>query len=423
MKRSGKQGLKRSYFSKPLIGLAIVLAVISISLINAPYVYSADKPPIKIAHLGVITGLMSSYGGGGLNGLKVFVKQVNEDGGILGREVVLLSRDTGGRPENAVKEMKRAVLEDKVNFIITTDTSGVILAECPVAAELKCLLIHNTASTIKFQNKVCNRYSFRTGETSKFFIYSLAKRVSIYDPQVLRWAAICPDYEWGHVAWEGFQKYAKELNPNVEIVGNIYTPFGSADFRPYISKILALKPQGVMTALWSGELVTFIKQAKMYGFFDKIKRFVDLSSTTMDVSMAMGEEMVETYGNSYYYFGFPDTPQHRRFIDDYREMFGDYPVSSAGSGFRAGHFLKAAIEKANTIDTEKVIDAFDYLTVATPAGGQGWMRPHDHQVQSEYMVTGRTAPDPNYPFWTFKDIWLCPGTEGNATKEEVEGCL
>jgi branched-chain amino acid transport system substrate-binding protein len=347
---------------------------------------------------------------------------VNEEGGSLGRKVEILSRDSGGRPEIAVREFKRAVLEDHVDFIITTDGSGVALALCPVAKELKTVLIISTASTIKYQMGICNRYTFRTGESSKFFTYSAAKIAATKEPWLKRWVGINPDYEWGHVSWEGFQKYLKQLNPDVEFAGNFFTPFGSADYRPYISKILDLKPDGVVTALWTGELVTFIKQAKMYGFFERVKRFVDTSSTTLDASMILGKEMVEMFGNTYYYFGYPDTAQNRKFIKDYRTLTGEYPISSAGATIKSGLYLKSAIEKAGTTDKEKVIDSLEGLRLETFAGGKGWVRPKDHQVQSEYMVTGKTGPDPNYPFWIFKDILLIPGNEGNTTEDEIEGC-
>jgi len=422
-KKTKKNGVSRRDFIKTGIGGGIGLAALSRGLIGTAYVHGAEKSPIKIGNLGVMTGVMSVFGTAGYNALKIFANQVNEEGGILGRKVEILPRDTGGRPENAVREFKRAVLEDHVDFVITTDGSGVCLALCPVAKELKTMLIIATASTIKFQNKICNRYTFRTGESSKFFLYAAAKIVASKEPWVKRWVGINPDYEWGHVAWEGFQRYIKQLNPDAEIAGNFFTPFGSADFRPYISKILDLKPEGVVTALWTGELVTFIKQAKMYGFFDRIKRFVDCSSTTMDASMILGGEMVEMFGNSYYFFGYPDTTENRRFIKDYRAEAGQYPISSAGATFKAGLYLKAAIEKAGTTDTEKVIDSFEGIELETFAGGKGWMRPKDHQLQSEYMVTGRTAPDPKYPFWIYKDLLLVPGSEGNTTDDEIEGCI
>jgi branched-chain amino acid transport system substrate-binding protein len=85
--------------------------------------------PIKIGHVGVISGVPASLREGGLKAMQVFEKQVNEEGCILGRPVKLISRDTPAKPANAVTQLRKLILEDEVDFVLTTDTSAVILAE------------------------------------------------------------------------------------------------------------------------------------------------------------------------------------------------------------------------------------------------------------------------------------------------------
>jgi branched-chain amino acid transport system substrate-binding protein len=419
-----KKGISRRDFIKSGIGGTIGFATLGSGLMGRAYVYGAEKPPIKILSLSVVSGVMADFGTGGFNALKIFAKQVNEAGGILGRKVEIIHRDSAGRPEIAVREFRRGVLEDKADFMIMTDGSGVILALCPVGKELKTLWISGTAGTPKFQQGVCNRYSFRAVETAPFSVYAVAKISATREPHLKRWAGINPDYEWGHVGWEYFQKYLKKLNPDVEFVGNFFSPYGSADFRPYISRLLDLKPDGVFTSLWTGELTTFIKQAKMYDFFKRIKRFIDGSTTTLDASMALGNDMEEMFGTCFYFCDYPDTPENRKFVKHYRELTGGgYPLSSSGSTYKASLYLKGAIEKAGTTDTEKVADALSGLALKENiAGGRCWMRPKDHQDINEYVIAGKTGPDPRYPFWIFKELLFVQGTEFYPIEDPIIGC-
>ena len=62
------------------------------------------------------------------------------------------------------------------------------------------------------------------------------------------------------------------------------------------------------------------------------------------------------------------TPEHLRFLNAYRERYNDYPRVGSVAGYLAFYALAAAIEKAGSLDTNKVITAFEGLTVASPFG-------------------------------------------------------
>jgi branched-chain amino acid transport system substrate-binding protein len=380
----------------------------------------AQERPIKIGHAAVMTGLLSSLGVSGNQAMKIFVKHVNEGGGLLGRKVELVSRDTQAKPDVATQEVRRLALDDQVDFVVTTDSSGVVLAISPLASQLKKIMVHGTGASKRFAN-VCNPYAFKAADSSRLFGYAAAKVMGAKAPEVKRWAGINPDYEWGRVVWEDFRTFFPRFLPTAEIAKELWPPFKAADFNPYITALLEAKVEGVVTSLWSGDLVNFIKQAKQFDFFKQIKVFMDMSSTTLDVCLALGNDMVPVWGSGYYYFGYEKNAVNRAFVRDYLAAFKTVPVSSAGSTYRAALFLKAAVERAKSIEPTAVAAAFKDLTIETPMG-RDTMRGKDHEVISGAMVLGRTAPDSAYPYWTFSDLQTAAGTEAAVPEAEAKAC-
>lgn len=413
------QTFRRREFLKVGTAGALAATVAGAVPVRTARAQDASKP-IKIGHAAVMTGLLSSLGVSGNQAMKVFVKHVNDGGGLLGRKVELVSRDTQAKPDVATQEVRRLALDDQVDFIITTDSSGVVLAISPLAAQLKKIMVHGTGASKRFAT-VCNPYAFKAADSSRLFGYAAAKVMGAKAREVKRWAGINPDYEWGRVVWEDFRAFFPRFLPGGEIVKELWPPFKAADFKPYIAALLEAKVEGVVTSLWSGDLVNFIKQAQQFDFFSQTKVFMDMSSTTLDVCLALGNEMVPVWGSGYYYFGYEKNSVNQAFVRDYVATFKTVPVSSAGSTYRAALFLKAAIERAKSVEPTAVAAAFKDLTIETPMG-RDTMRGKDHEVISGAMVLGRTAPDRAYPHWTFTDLQTVAGTEAAVPEAEVKAC-
>ena len=80
----------------------------------------------------------------------------------------------------------------------------------------------------------------------------------------------------------------------------------------------------------------------------------------------------------------------------YRAQFNDYPSGWSAEGYDGVYFLAAAIKKAGSLDTDKVIAALEGLTIDAPRG-KATLRKEDHQLSSDFMV-GETVFEKAYPF-------------------------
>lgn len=403
-----KKKITRRAFVKVVGSGALVAGA---ATFGVPTLLRASSKPIKFGQLNTTSGIMASQGVPGMRGAQIAQEIINQAGGIMGRKLELVQEDDQVKPSVGVRKFRKLVLEDKVDFVFGTNSSGVGLACVPLANEFKKIFI-STSMSDKYTGSNCSPYVFRIGEST-----SMASKASAYcmvanEPGIKKWAGINPDYVFGHESWDFFKKGMKEKKHPVEIVKESYSPFGSQDYKPYITALLESKAEGVFTSLWTGDLINFIKQAKPFGFFDKVKAFVN-NTTSFATAIGLGDQMVPFWGEARYYPFYRDTEINRKYISMYRKKFDGYPGADVGAEcFATVMALKLAIEKAGTTDTPKVIAALEGLEFEVPEGKK-WIRPEDHSGIDEVVLLGKFHRDSKYPFWVYdpKTYFTVPGKE------------
>ena len=129
-----------------------------------------------------------------------------------------------------------------------------------------------------------------------------------------------------------------------------------------------------------------------------------------EVLSALGDKMPEgIWVGTRYWFGANDSPINTNFIKAYKKRFNEYPSYNSQGSYAAIYAYKAAIEKAKSFDTDKIIAALENLTVATPSG-KLLIRAEDHQA----VVDGNwgiTKADPAYNIRILDPIRVFPGNE------------
>ena len=256
----------------------------------------AKEKPIKFGQIMTTSGIMAGQGIPGMRSARIAEEIINKSGGILGRPLKIIQEDDELKPGVGVRKFRKLVLEDKVDFLFGTNSSGVGLALVPLANEFGKIFI-STSMSDRFTEQDCSPYIFRIGEST-----SMASRASAYcmcdrEPSVKKWAGINPDYIFGRESWTWFKKGMEEKGAKIEIVHEAFPPFGCQDFKPYITEVLESGAQGVFTSAWTGDLINFVKQAKPFGFFDKVKAFVN-NTTAHATSIGLGDDMVPFWGEA-----------------------------------------------------------------------------------------------------------------------------
>jgi branched-chain amino acid transport system substrate-binding protein len=199
-----------------------------------------------------------------------------------------------------------------------------------------------------------------------------------------------------------------------------FPKIATEDYSPYITSIMAAKPDGVFISLWSGDLVNFVKQANKMGFFkQKFTVLMSLGAAT-EVLYALKDQMpAGIWVGTRYWFLANNSPVNKHFVEAYKAKYGVYPSYNAQNAYAALYALKAAIEKAGSTDKMAVIKALEGLTFEAPAG-KIYIRPQDHQGILD-VTWGKTAIDAHYPIRILKPVVVFKGEEVTPKAEET-GC-
>jgi branched-chain amino acid transport system substrate-binding protein len=377
----------------------------ALTLVIASSAFSQNT--IKIGVIYDFAGGCHMYSEAGIKGIKMALEEINAKGGILGKKVEYIVRDTEGKTDVAVREVKDLILREKVNFLIGPCSSGTALAMQVVHSEYKILRISAIANTEAqtvdkfspyFVQVVPNTYMEAVAATRYF-----QKKV----PKAKKFATIGPDYDFGRREEGAFTEEIKRLVPDAEIVYEAWPKLGEKDFTAFITAIMAKKPDAVHGSLFGGDLVSFTKQAAPYGFFEKTP-FIALYD--LPVLVALGPDAPEgTFGFGRGCFFMDPNPKMMEYVEKFKKVYGDYPDGWAVQNYDAVYLLKAAIDKAGTIETEAVIKAIAGMPFDSLRGPFS-IRALDH-MGTVPCYQGTVAKDPKYPFKTWKDLSRVPGEE------------
>lgn len=396
---------------------ALVVAILSLSLIVTPAL-AAKKKPIKIGLLYALSGLAAVYTKGTVIGHEIAAEEINAKGGVLGRKIKFVVRDNKLKPGIAVKEFRRMVTRDRVDFVMGIISSGVALAVSQVAKEMKVLFVDTIAQTAALTGEQGHPYVIRTN-TNSTIIGRTAALAASKGPWKTYYF-IGPDYEWGHRVNADFWEFLQTKKEGVTKMGDLWPKLGERDYSSHITTMLNAQPDAVFTSLWGGDLIAFIKQAKAYGFFDKVQ-FIATGAGDLDIMKPLGAEMPDGLMATFLYaFDWlpVKTEENRKFVAEFKKRAGYEPKSGDIIGYVSTYMLAEAIERAGTTETEALIKALRGAKFNTLLGDVT-IRDFDGQATFSYN-TGYTYTNPCYPFKRLKDITRATGEEVLRTKEEVE---
>ncbi len=390
----------------------MVLAALLALVLLVPPPADAQKP-IRVGFPMIMSGPGALFGEPASKGAQMFVDELNAKGGVLGRKIELVVRDTKGNADEAVRVSRELILKDNVDFLVGTLTSAEGPAVSVVAKENKIVFIAPIPKTdqLTAPDKL-HPYVFRVASTTTIEGRTAAELIAGWN--VKRVATISPDYAYGQDVTRTFVEHIKKVKPGIEIVDQQWPKLGEADYTPFINAQMAKKPDAVFSSLWGGHFVTFAKQAKPLGYFDAIKyNFLGAGeAASPESTKAMGADYpVGIWGNSYDAFYWTDgPPAHRDYVARVSKYLKDeYPSSWAIQGYIGMLALAEAIKKANSTDSDKVAKALLGLTIDTPHG-KLTIREKDHQA-NRAQIYGKTVKDPKYPFAIMK-----PATYVDPTK-------
>lgn len=397
-----------------VFSISLSIMIIAFVFVLAPSALAAKA--FKIGIVDCYSGPPAAYTNDVRDAFKLEVEKINAAGGILGRKIEVLTRDSKFKVDLGLSAAKELIYRENVDIMMGTINSALALAISNMCKKEKVPFFVTFSKSAKITGAKGHRYVFSITENTalagKAAAAGLAKK-----PYKKYWIA-GDDYEYGHAIADGVWNNLKKIKPGVELLGQSWWKVGEPDFTPYITAILSAKPDAVIVATGGRDCVPFLKAAKATGFNERVPFFMH-TATELSTLKPLGLDAPENViGTSNYFYYYPETSANKSFVKKFETAYNRKPAVGAVYGLLAAKFIFGAYNKAGKIDTEKFIDNVEGMWVNSPVG-KVTMRAYDHQAMLP-MFMGVTKKVAGYDYLIATDIVTIPGKDVMPSIAEIK---
>jgi branched-chain amino acid transport system substrate-binding protein len=339
--------------------------------------------PIVVGSVLDETGGLNIYGKAMVDSTNLAIKHINEQGGVLGRQLKLVSYDSQSDNAKYTLYANQLALQDKAVVIMGGITSASREAMRPIMDRNKTLYFYNE----QYEGGVCDKNVFATGivpsqqvaPTVAWAIKNIGKKFYV----------LAADYNYGHISADWVNEYVKQGGGSV--IGTDFIPLDVAEFGSIINKLQDAKPDVVFSLLVGGNHIAFYRQFAALDLGSKMK--------IVTATFGLGNEQVVVAANEakdivavYPYFQEVDNPVNREFVSMWHKEYGaDYPyiTDSAVTVWNGWHLWAKAVQMAGSTDRARVIKALESrLSFDGPSGTVTIDGRSHHLIQNTHF--GRT---------------------------------
>ena len=295
----------------------------------------SDTNEIKIGTIGPLTGDVATYGISTKNGVEIAVDQFNENGGIDGKKVVLISEDTRGDQTEAANAASKLIERDKVVAIVGGVISAETMTAGPIANDAGVVMISSSSTAAGIPE--IGDYIFRNCLSDEVQAVQLAEYAAS-ELGLKRFAIMFTNNDYGLSLRNAFEAKAKEI---AEVVGVETYNDGEKDFRAQLTKLKGANPDALYIAGYYTEAAKIAQQAKEQGLDVQLLGADGFFSPTL---IELGEDAVE---DAVFTAGFfPDDPSEnaQNFVKAYMEKFNEEPDMFAAQAYDAAMILLNALK-------------------------------------------------------------------------------
>jgi branched-chain amino acid transport system substrate-binding protein len=354
------------------------------ALASVSTAFAAD--PIKI---GVISEAQAVAGSSIAPAAQLAADEINAKGGVDGRKIEIVAYDDHSSSAEAVRAFQRAVSEDKVNAVIASYVSEVVLALEPWAGRLKTMLITpGAASDVITQNIAKdydqNKYTFHGYLTSSALSGLVCDAVKdlLVDPRKFKSAVIVSeDAAWTTPLDAGYETCLPKIG--LKVLDHVRFSPDTTDFTPIFNKIEALKPDVIVTGIshvgtqptvqWKSQQVPI----PMIGVSSQATN----STFWKDTNGATDGVLFNAVSGP----GVAVSPRTLPFVAAYEKRFGNTPAYSGYTAYDEVYMIAEAVHRAGSTDSDKLVDAMEKTDFVGTIGRTQFLPkgdPHVHGLKT-----------------------------------------
>jgi branched-chain amino acid transport system substrate-binding protein len=378
------------------------------SAIGFPSIVRAQADKIKIGHLTPLTGFLGALGAYAQLGIRMAAEEINASGGVMGRQLDILSEDSVN-PATAATKAQRMLDQDGVAFLMGEINSASALTIMQVAERNKRLFMQIGARSDALRGKNCNKYTFHVDIPNTVMVNAVGKAL-VREKMVKdkKFFTLTADYIFGHDLLNAAKRFFAANQGN--LIGDELVATDVTDFSPYLLKIRQAKPDVVCSNLAGNQVTTLIKQYAEFGLPFPI---VGFNLNTADAWAAGDGNLSGTWPTVWYHT--LEVPASKTFVANFIKKYNKPPENHAWIEYITLKIMAQAINETKSTETDRLIaylekeTEFDILK-ARKAHFRSW----DHQLMQEaypftvrpkgqardqwdFIALGPAVPDANEP--------------------------
>ena len=390
---------------------------LSAGALSAPFVSRLARgaeEPIKLGSLLDGSGAIGLEGSRMIQTTEYAVGVLNAAGGLLGRQIQLVSYDTQSSMQLYSQFAQQLILKDKVDVIQGGITSASREAIRPTLDRYKMLYFYNT----QYEGGVCDRNVFCTGTTPAQTVeHVLEYALKTWGKKAYIVAA---DYNYGQITAKWMTKFCRDGGGSV--LQTDFFPLDVTNFSSAISRIQQAAPDFVLSALVGANHSGFYRQWDAAG----MKKKIPMGSTVFglgDELTSMDHSTTDGIVTSFGWYNDVDTPASNAFVKGMQAKYGAgvTDLGELDSATFEGIMLWAeGVKKAGSVAQAKVIAAMESgISIDGPSGKVTMDAKTHHTIRNAYLAEPKagkwdilaTFPD-QYPADTGGacDLLKSPGT-------------
>jgi ABC-type branched-subunit amino acid transport system substrate-binding protein len=369
--------------------------VISASLLISGFifdVYAAEPGIVKIGLNYPETGPYAKQGLDQKRAAELAVEEINAAGGILGKKVQLVLRDTKSNAKIARGNATQLYEVEKVPMILGGSSSAVAIATGEVALQKDRLFF----ATLSYSTETTGEYGHRHIFRECFDAFFAGKVMADYLNKHFngrKYFYITANYTWGWTTESVLRSFTN--TKDTVKYPEVLTELGAKDFTAALREARDSGAEVLVLSLFGRDMEIAVKQADEMG----LKKKMQIIVPQMNEDMAQGagpEAMEGIIGATPWMWSVPFKYNYARgmaFVKKFEERFKRYPTTSGASAYVILHEYKGAVERARSFDTKAVITALEGHSYIGVKDVQYW-RKWDHQsVQTVYAVKVKPASE------------------------------
>ena len=353
-----------------------------------PGLTRAAQAPIKIALVTSLSGPFTALGESMRAGLNLLLDQQGRQMG--GRPVELLVEDDQGKPDEAVRKVRKLVGQDRVDIICGVISAAVALAIRDIVTESRTPTFIANAAANALAREAASPYIFRTTKTSWMLAHpaalwthaNIAKQGGI---------TLSSDYAAG-------REYVADFAESYQALGGslgkqYWTPLGTTDFAPLLMTVAATKPSFIYAFFPGADGVRFLKQMQDFRLAGKI-RLVGPGALfdQEDVLPATGDAGL---GGINAFHQSPNAPAAAEFVRAYQAARQRLPGEASTAGYAVGQVIKAGVDavSGDVAQRDRLRDSLLHNPVDTAFGPMRFDPRNNQAILDIYINEIKRGPD------------------------------